>query len=161
MASWTSRGVQLRIVATGVAILVGASGPTLPDAAAKQLRGVESARFLYRTLVGCPHPLPLPGGAAAALGVANTMKRSVPQLYPDKKHRSYRIVVMGPLHKGDYLGQTMWRKIAVSRCGEGVADRSWFVGLQFPQLYYSADFSQGADYLSLTSRGWIIWLVFH
>jgi hypothetical protein len=49
-----------------------------------------------------------------------------------------------------------YRRLAVRRCGSGVADRSWAVIFQVPQAG-SVAYGSGVAFVTRTVRGWTLW----
>lgn len=112
-------------------------------------------------------PAALPPGASAAKEVAAAVQAEVPSLYPGSYHEGFRIVAEGTLAGGAKSAvlksffDTPYRGIAAHMCGTAVANRSWIAFLFFPRLEWSADLSQGQDYVTRTKSGWRVWYVYH
>ncbi len=116
-------------------------------------------------------PAALPPDAGAAQEVASAVQAELLSGYPPTANaqelQGFRIVAAGSLAAGiqpagvQTFFDTPYRGIAAHACGNTVADRSWVVFVFFPKLGWSADMSQGVDYVARTATGWHVWWRYH
>lgn len=116
-------------------------------------------------------PVALPPDASAAREVATAVQAELLGGYPPttnvSEFQGFRVVAIGSLAQDaqpadiqTFFG-TPYHGIAAHACGATVADRSWVVFVYFPKLSWSADMSQGIDYVARTDTGWHIWWRYH
>lgn len=146
-----------RIVISIVLIVIGCTMGAAPRAHA----GIAAAR----TAGSVQCPAALPPGSNAASGVLAAVLHEIPNRYPGRIHRGYRIDLLISLAGKNYLllnkeTRVLWQ-IAVSQCGKTVANRSWLVLLTFPRAFPSESMGSGQLYVARTASGWHVWFQFH
>lgn len=144
-------------------------------AASTATTGVTSAanpsdgRSAQASSVQCPIALPPDASAAQEVGVAvqAELLGGYPPTANVSEFQGFRVVAIGSLAQDTQPAgvqtffDTPYHGIAAHACGTTVADRSWVVFVYFPKLSWSADMSQGIDYLARTDTGWHIWWRYH
>lgn len=148
-----------------VALLIGATA-SVGGAAASGDRFASPPYLPKLTRAHCPHAIPLP-----VQGQLDRIRSALPMLVKRQLgHRASANGPNGPSFRGWQLlgaislyptsvipvpGAAHWRALAAARCGATIADRSWLLVLQFPQMHVIN--SIGRFLIARTRHGWTLW----
>lgn len=155
--------LEVTIAALGLLVISAAATDVTRAANSSDRRSAQVSS------VQCPAALP--PDASAAEEVATAVQTELLSGYPPTANvselKGFRVVAIGRLAPDaqppdvQTFFDTPYHGVAAHACGTTVADRSWVVFVFFPKLSWSADMSQGIDYVARTDTGWHIWWRYH